>query len=236
MRVYGNPGGVFRQTLHFESKEIDQMCVDALKAAGLLPDTPSAIRIDRFIEKHFKTQIAYEDVDVGVLGCTVFEPNGKIKVVAVSPAISADGSISGKRRERSTLAHEAGHCLMHPTLFMDDGTQSMFTGAGHENLDFKQRRILCRDDDFRRTTRRYDGRWWEYHANRAIGGLLLPKKLVEKCVDGLLATTGGLGMKSLPPTAREQGKRLVATTFDVNPIVAEIRLGEMYPHSGQIEL
>ena len=169
MRVFGNPGGVFRQTIRFEHREIDQMCVDALKAASLLPSDPSPIRIDRFIEKHFSSRVAYEDVDAGVLGCTVFEPSGKIKVVMVSPAL-ADGTTVGRRRERSTLAHEAGHCLMHPTLFMDDGTQTVFTGTCHENLDFKQRKILCRDDDFRRNGRKYDGRWWEYQANRAIGG------------------------------------------------------------------
>ncbi len=33
----------------------------------------------------------------------------------------------------------------------------------------------------------YDGRWWEWQANRAIGGLLLPKNLVNSALEGMLA-------------------------------------------------
>ena len=30
---------------------------------------------------------------------------------------------------------------------------------------------------------RYDGRWWEFQANQAMGAALLPRKLVEVALD-----------------------------------------------------
>jgi len=234
VKVFSNRGGVFKQTLFFKPKEMDAMCVQALSEAGLLPAEPQLIRIERFVEKHFECAVAYEEVLEGVLGCTVFEKNGAVKLVAVSPSID-DGTESGTRRTRSTLEHEGGHCLMHPTLFMETESQMSFGGA-HENLDFRERRVLCRAGDVAAKAKRYDGRWWEYQANRAIGGLLLPRKLVEACVDPLLEASGGLGLRSLPEDRRNEAERSVASVFDVNPVVARIRLSEMYPESEQMEL
>lgn len=234
MKMRSNPCGIFKQTPFFRHREIDNMCVEALEQAGLLPSQSEPIKIDRFIEKHFECPVIYEEPFDGALGCTVFEKTGKVKAVAVSPNLD-DGTTSGARRARSTLAHEGGHCLMHSMLFMEDQGQMSFDGT-HENLDFRERRILCRNDDIAGKGKRYDGRWWEYQANRAIGGLLLPRKLVEKCVEPLLAATGGLGLPVLPPDNNPEAIRVVAQAFDVNPIVAQIRIGEMYPRSEQMEL
>lgn len=235
MRVQPNPGGVFKQTLFFKPEEIDEICVQALEQADLLPDEPGAIRIERFIEKYFECPVVYEEVQEGVLGCTVFEKNGSIRLVAVSPSLE-DGSAPGGRRVRSTLAHEGGHCLMHPILFMESGMQMSLEGGAHENLDFKDRRILCRAGDLSVKAKRYDGRWWEYQANRAIGGLLLPKRLVEKSLEPFLKHSGSLGMKILPEERKTEAERAVSETFDVNPVVAKIRIAEMYPESKQLEL
>lgn len=190
MRVRSNPGGCFKQVLFFKPREIDEMCERALASSDLLPAGPSPVRIDRFIEKHFGCMVMYEDVMDGVLGCTLFEKNGAVKAVAVSPGLD-DGTVSGPRRVRSTLAHEGGHCLMHPMLFVEAEAQMSFAGT-HENLDFEERRILCRQGDIAAMGKRYDGRWWEYQANRAIGGFLLPRKLVAEHVGPLLSISGGL--------------------------------------------
>lgn len=234
MRVRSSLGGCFKQSLFFKPREIDDMCVQALAKANLLPAEPSPIRIDRFIEKHFDCAVVYEDVMEGVLGCTLFEKNGAVKAVAVSPGLD-DGTVSGARRERSTLAHEGGHCLMHPILFMEPETQMSF-GGEHENLDFRGRRILCREGDISSKGKRYDGRWWEYQANRAMGGLLLPHKLVAHCVGPLLSTSGSLGLEALCADRRPEAEQRVAERFDVNPGVARIRLSEMYPETAQLEL
>ena len=236
MRTRSNPGGCFREILHFAPGEIDDMCVQALRQAGLLPSNPSPVRIDRFIEKHFGCSVAYEEVLEGVLGCSVFNKDGSIKLVTVSPQLD-DGTPQGARRVRSTFAHEAGHCLMHPVLFMEAGAQMSLPVDGlRENLDFQSRRILCRVGDIGVKSNRYDGRWWEYHANRAIGGFLLPKKLVHECITSLLSPTGSLGLTTLCPERREEAHRAVSETFDVNPVVARIRLQEMYPVDQQPSL
>ncbi len=232
MRIHPNSSGLFKQTMYFTKDDIDQMCLEALKKAALLPDQPSAIRIDRFVEKHFQSQIIYDDMKDGVLGCTAFKPNGAVEAVFVASSLE-DGTVAGKRRERSTLAHESGHGLMHSLLFMDDGCRQSLSGFEDQNLNIKDRRILCREADFRNTSeKKFDGRWWEYQANRAIGGFLLPKRLVVKAIEPFLSVSGGLGIKILTATAFNQAQAEVAKIFDVNPVVAGIRLREMYPQEG----
>ncbi len=81
-------------------------------------------------------------------------------------------------------------------------------------------------------SRRFDGRWWEYQANCAIGGFLLPRNLFRKAVDPFLETTGGLGLKSLSQSSRSKAIRDLAEVFDVNPKVVEIRLELLFPPSG----
>lgn len=228
--------GPFEQQLRFSVEEIDRMCRDALAREKLLPSTPEAIRIDRFVEKHFNCTISYEDLGEGILGCTLFNPNGSVKVICISSRLDDDTPV-GQRRERATLAHEAGHGLMHPSLFMaslDQGRLNIASPAT-ENLDFKERRILCRDTDVKEAVgaqRGYDGRWWEWQANRAIGGLLLPRTLVQKAVADYLEHAPITGGATLRANARAAAVVHVADVFEVNPAVARIRLAEVYPDRG----
>ena len=238
MKSYRASSGPFDKRLHFSPSEIDTMCRDALAKAKLLPSEPEAIRIDRFVEKHFNCEIAYDDLGAGVLGCTVFNGNGSIKVVIISSLIE-DGSPGAERRLRSTIAHEGGHCLMHPSLFMDSLDQGKlgFTATQRENIYFKERRILCRDNDVKEgvTQRGHDGRWWEWQANRAIGGLLLPTDLVKKSVATYLQYSTVTGSPDLPFAVRREAEVSVANIFGVNPVVAKIRLTELFPEaSGQM--
>lgn len=232
MNIRKRPGARFGQEVRFEKAEIDQMCEEALQRAALLPSSPGPIRIERFIEKHFSCRLLYEEIGDGVLGCTGFNKDGSIALVAVSPSLD-DGSDTGRRRVRSTVAHEGGHCLMHPILFMDAEDQLDLGSGESSGLDFKGRRILCRSGDIDAGCRKaYDGRWWEYQANRAIGGFLLPKRLVSMAVAPFTRTVGALGCCGLDPSARREAEKHIAVTFDVNPIVARIRLAEMFPDTG----
>lgn len=234
MRIRNVPGSRFGQELYFEKGEIDQICEDELRKAQMLPASPEPIRIERFVEKHFECRLVYEDIADGVLGCTAFKMNGGIALVSVSPSLD-DGTDTGRRRSRSTAAHEAGHCALHPILFMGDFNQLEL--AYPENLDFKGRRIMCRSKDFAGAEQRgYDGRWWEVQANRAIGGFLLPRKLIATCVAPFLQNVGRLGLAVLPADARPAAERHVAQVFDVNPIVARIRLSDQYPEAAEAML
>jgi hypothetical protein len=112
-----------------------------------------------------------------------------------------------------------------------DQTRLVLDGDRPENLDLKRRRILCRDEDIRPATKkpRYNGRWWEWQANRAIGGFLLPKILVRQTCARFMESSKVTKSPWLPDGARDAAEREVANVFDVNSVVARIRLDEMFP-------
>lgn len=215
----------FGKILYYDRGEIEERCESALAESGCLPDSPEPIEIESFIERALGAQIAYEDMEDDVLGFAIFDGSGGTCVVGAAKALFDDGN-SGARRVRSTLAHEAGHGILHGKLFVSaEASHSFLEG----NYDHRQRRIMCRDSDFRAG---YDGRWWEWQANQAIGGFLIPCGLLERSVRPFLTTVGRLGVLTLPEKNRDAAKRAVARTFDVNPVVAEIRLAGAFGDSG----
>ena len=227
----------FRSSIHkapyFTPGQIDNMCCDELRAVGLLPDSPEPIRIDRFIEKRFNVSPQYEDMPQGVLGFTRFGKNG-VKAVVISAALDAEGGKVAARRVRTTIAHEGGHGLLHAHLFaLDEIPLHLFDQDSHS-----RDQILCRDvHGDEQKAHRYDGRWWEVQANRAMSSLLCPKPLVLAAMKPFLSPAGLLGTAMLPEARREEAVRALAEIFDVNAAVTRIRIGEMYtPQTGQMPL
>lgn len=232
MRSYRNPFSRFGQSLMISREEIEDACCDALNERDLMPAEPGAVDIERFIEKHFQLHVEYRnDLGAGVLGCTQFDTRGKPVRVIIGDT-EEDPSESYERRIRSTLAHEGGHALLHPILFMSDGSQQMDIWKGEsENIDFSQSRILCRGDDLSGKTSkgRYDGRWWEWQANQAIGGFLMPRKLVMALLDDLLQKGVLTGVGTLSPGHRDEATQRLVDTFDVNPAAAKVRINVLFP-------
>jgi hypothetical protein len=232
MKEFPTRDGPYPVRLIYETAEIDSICEDALRKSGRLPALPQPIEIDRFLEKFFEVHVIYDELREEAIGCTVFDRTGKVTGFLISTSIEADGTASGKRRARATLAHEGGHGLLHPRLFMSDGaTGSLF---GDERDDSP--RILCRDRDVGAVGAKpvYNGRWWEWQANRAIAGLLLPQKLVTESIADLLNHERVIAL--LPESRRRDAERLTADVFDVNPAVTRIRLAEMFPSTAQMTL
>ena len=133
------------------------------------------------------------------------------------------------------MAHEAGHALLHPILFMD--SERSFKTAG---VDSESRRILCKRSDIDPSAKRkYDGRWWEWQANYAIGAFLLPIPLMLEAIEERVRPTpvsGTLRLKEEDGN-REDAIRELSEIFDVNPIVAKIRLEKIFPaETGQLSL
>ncbi len=152
----------------------------------------------------------------------------------VAKALDAEKGKVAERRVRTTLAHEAGHGLLHSYLFaLDEKPLHLFDADSHSD-----HKILCRDvQGDERKSRAYDGRWWEFQANRAMGGLLCPKTLVQEALNPFLVTSGSLGAVTLYEKRREEAAHALADIFDVNPIVAKIRITEIYPtETGQLRL
>src|SRR5262245_37694969 len=92
VRKVRTPSGPFPFQLYFEDLgEIDEICLEALKRQSLLPSSPAPIRIERFVEKEFKTALRYEDLGPDNLGCTIFNSLGAVE------AILDSGKDSGKK-------------------------------------------------------------------------------------------------------------------------------------------
>ena len=224
--------GPFEDQLRFSRREIESMCIEALRAAGLLPSSPEPIRIERFVEKHFACRVRYEDLGEGVMGCTVFRDTGAIEVVIISDRLD-DGRDVSDRRVKSTLAHEAGHCLMHASLFIKTSEQPRLglNGENRENLDLSDA-VFCAEiaiSDRLDKKRDYDRRWWEWQANRAIGEFLLPANLVREASVPFVEFARVTKSASLPARRRVEAERELVKIFQVNPIVARIRLQELFP-------
>lgn len=231
MKVVRTPGRGLGQRLVFDESEFDSIGLETLRKTNLLPSSPTPIRIDRLLESHFEITIEYVDLGEGVLGATSFRPNGSVNGVAVAMALERE---SATHLFRSTLAHEAGHALLHPILFMQDAGQETFSV---DNADPAKRRILCRSRDIVPGQRRgYDGRWWEYQANRMIGSLLLPRPLVIAAASEFADRRPLTGSMFLSEENRMRATDDLASLFEVSPACMSIRLEEIFPQAkGQAE-
>lgn len=226
MKIQSRTQGFFSKRLYLPASRIEKICNDALRSVELLPDKPSPVRIERLIEKEFGFSPEYAPLPAGVLGYTVFGSAGPTRIV-VDRGLAEIDSIDAERRISTTLAHETGHCLFHAELFAaTQPSAELFTEDGERPL---APRILCRDEP----SVSYDGKWWEYQANAAIGPLLLPRDLVIQALQPFLECRGLLGLSTLPDRARRPAELAIAETFNVNPIVSKIRLSGMFPPDRQ---
>lgn len=223
--------GPFTERLFFTESEIERMCECALREAGYYPSEPSKVNIDRFIEKHFDVSPQFEDLPEGVLGYSCFGGDGMISM-HISTALTNEGTRVAERRVNTTLAHEAGHGLFHSYLFsLAEAGLELF----ESDPDVTRTRILCRDENS--PQQKSNGRWWEIQANMAIGPLLMPRSLAVEAVKPLLTSTGLLGIGVVPEEKRENVVATLSDIFDVNPVVARIRLeGIVKPSGGQLSL
>ena len=235
MRNYRTGKGPFGERPYFTVEEIERLCTDELCKQGLYPSKPEPIRIERFIEKRFGVTPMYEELPEGILGFTRFGAKG-VESVVVARTLADDGGKTAERRISTTLAHEAGHGLLHAYLFVLKEQAASLFGA---DFDSKSPRILCRDDSRSSLgAPKYDGNWWEFQANQTIGALLLPKELAMSSLDSLLTSVGSLGIRTIKPESRAKAVKVLAAVFNVNPAVAKIRLDQMFPEmeAGQLTL
>jgi hypothetical protein len=220
------------QRLFLSIEQVENKCTDALRNVQLLPSSPEPIRIERFIEKHFKISPQYEDLGENVLGFTQFGSKG-VEAIFVSRRLEEATSVPSRRRVQTTLAHEAGHGLFHAHLFLSKPKSGNMFGDFSEPNSPK---VLCRESDVGGCKPQYAGNWWEYQANLAIGSFLLPRVLVQQVVEPFLTPEGMLGLKTLDSSWRETLARELAQIFDVNPIVTRIRLDQLFPTASSTQI
>jgi hypothetical protein len=228
MRTFRTSTGPFSERPFYSDEEIERICSDALAEAGFLPTAPGKVRIERFIEKRFNVRVIFEQLDAGVLGFTEFGAKG---VESVHVAEPDEATVAADRRVNSTLAHEAGHGLLHTHLFLPEFDHKRLFAS---DPDVGPNCVLCRDDEqpVRSRLRTYDGRWWEFQANRTIGALLMPKQVFLDFMAPFLERRGTFGLAALPDSSREEAIRATADVFDVNPAAARVRLDGLFPREG----
>ena len=142
MKMSRAQSGPFLDRPYYEEWEIEAIITEELGRVDLLPTEPKPIRVDRFIEKRFGIVPEYDDLPAGTLGMTRFGADGPEEVL-ISRALSEEGSMVAERRLNSTLAHEAGHMLLHAHLFAlqrRTASRSLF----EDGLDEERQAILCR--------------------------------------------------------------------------------------------
>lgn len=217
---------------------IERICSEALVAHGLMPSKPGAIRIDRFIEKQFGIEIEYDDLQSrfgdGVMGACRFARDGRVAEILVEVSLDEDESKLGEKRVRSTMAHEAGHGLLHGPLFVEKFQAEDEMADTPLAMDAPISSVI--DDGFacrglgssRKGGRRYD--WWEVQANMAMAALLLPRQLV----DGYFREIMSMPMPKLAWTDRravldlKDVAGMVADKFDVSYSMALYRIEALY--------
>jgi hypothetical protein len=227
VRKVKTPSGPFSFRLYFEDLgEIDEICSEALRSQSLLPSEPAPIRIDRFVEKQFKAPLRYEDLGPVHLGCIVFNPSGAVEAIVVSRLLEEQNTTPARRRVRSTIAHGAGHGLLHGPLFVKGNSADPV----NDGLGEKQPMILCRSEDILVDARRaYTGRWWEFQANQAMGSLLLPSALINVFLKRCGIEPSSFASRFMTqPEERDTLAKKAAVIFDVNPIVVRIRLDSLF--------
>lgn len=235
MKTFKAHTGPFKERPYFTPQEIESICLSELQAKELLPLEPGPIRIDRFIEKKYNITPQYENMGNSILGYTIFSQAG-VQAMMINRSLDEENSQASERRIRSTLAHEAGHCLLHTHLFVNlSSSKPLF--ADYQNP--QRPKVLCRDvlgHEHSESLKPYDGRWWEFQANSVIGSLLLPRLLLEKALEPYKITTGLLGVKQLDPTKRTLAINSIVDIFNINPIVAKIRLNDLYPIAKETQM
>lgn len=174
-------GGTRRARVWYDADEIERITADSLRAAGLWPDADSAeLNIERLLEVHLGATVDYAgDLDHDVLGYTLFEhpPHVVVNRTLTDLASGPSAGVGIRGRWRATLAHEAGHILLHTRLYAGAGSKS---GAA----------VRCFRSDIEAGGEAWD--WREVQANLAMAALLMPR-------DPFLAVAGGILLASDDP-------------------------------------
>lgn len=218
MKTYRGPEGDER--IWFEDDEIEQIMEDELRRASLMPTLDdSVVDVEAFIENHLQSPLdQYADLENDVLGVTEFRPGHRPEVRInkdlTGSAMDGDWCPPGVQgRWRATLAHEAGHVVLHRMLFEVDTNQTtLFADPVNGPREAQLLRCLKRDVAHRaRTTD-----WREVQANRAMAALLMPKSVFVK-------TVRKIGIGATHATI-DQSTRDLAQRFGVSRQATTIRL------------
>ena len=229
--------GPFLRRIRLETAEVEACCADALRSVKLMPATPQPVRIDRFVEKFFGLKLRFAVLAESRMGAVQFTDAGKVAGIFICKNLAQDETLVGKRKFRSTVAHECGHGLFHGELFAEkiaaDKLQFLLVPGFDEFYSVGERGFLCRGEAGLDSTPKYE--WWEYQANMAMSALLLPWHLVMEAAKPFAAKYAEArpGMRD---TVIEGAWAELAEIFDVNPVMIRFRLKNWWNQALQLSL
>lgn len=224
--------GPFPWRLWVTPEDVENLCRDALKEVSLYPDSPAPIRIERFLEKRFDVTAYYVEMPDAYLGCAQFDEYG-LKKVCISKHLGETSSQSSQRRGRSTIAHEAGHGLLHWELWAQkfhERQQMELIGfdAAKPYEGIGETGFNCGSAALGINPYEEEGKqrspWWEVQANMAMAALLLPWPLVTRAAHGYRPAIQAEHHLSAKTRLIEAACRELAGVFDVNPVMVRYRL------------
>ena len=228
MKKYRSATGERR--LWFDEGEIEWMMEDELRKASLFPCPGDPIvDLESLLEIHLGVKLDIHAVlEDDVLGVTEFM-GGKKPLVSINKALTsraeteeAPSGILG--RWRATMAHEAGHVILHRGLVEVPFEQGSFFAGTSKESGSSLFRCLKRDVSFRGGN--YD--WREVQANRAMAALLMPAKVFrEILLDIVKADKSDDLFLQMPETGSAEFSDLlldVSIRCEVSQEAARIRL------------
>ena len=182
MKEYRSATGERR--LWFDEDEIEWMMEDELRKASLFPCLAHpVVDLQSLLEIHLGVKLDVHAVlDDGVLGVTEFL-GGKKPLVSINRNLTSTAETEGAPsgilgRWRATMAHEAGHVVLHRALVEVPFEQGSFFTKTTKEPGRSLFRCLKRDVSFRRGS--YD--WKEVQANRGMAALLMPARVCQEIV------------------------------------------------------
>ena len=182
MKEYRSATGERR--LWFEEDEIEWIMEDELRKAALFPCLADpVVDLESLLEVHLGVKLdVHAILDEEELGVTEFL-GGRKPLVSINKDLTsraeteeAPSGILG--RWRATMAHEAGHVVLHRALVEVPFEQGSFFAETAKEPGRSLFRCLKRDVSFRRGN--YD--WKEVQANRGMAALLMPASVFRELV------------------------------------------------------
>lgn len=227
--------GPFLRRIRLETATVEACCADALREVGLMPAAPGPVRIDRFAEKFFKLKLRFVALAEAQMGAVQFTEAGTVAGIFICKDLAQDETTVGKRKFRSTVAHECGHGLLHGELFAEkmaaDKLQPALTSDAFQSVG--ETGFLCRGEADLDSTPKYE--WWEYQANMAMSALLLPWHLVTEAAKPFAAEFAE-AQPDIRDAVTERAADDLAEVFDVNPVMIRFRLKRWWNEALQLNL
>jgi hypothetical protein len=210
--------GPFLEYFFIPYKSIKKIANTQLESLGLMPTTPSPVKIEKYCERQWGFTEDYTDLDPGILGCAGFSENG-IEMIGISRELAEDDTRIGRVRTRSTLAHEIGHGELHSKPFAEKILHDKNQGDLFNDAPTKQK-ILCRESQIIKPS---VDEWWETQVNYYMAEILLPHHLLREVVEHHMHKQIGNVFKPSNTIIEHE----VADIFEVSREMARIAAGKM---------